>query len=202
MPVWLNVEMASRHDLAQRFADAGKRRDGAPRSVRAEARRRLSSPYLHSFLEGHDPGVTRVALEHRWPFLDVRLVSYLLAIPPVPWCIDKLLARVAMRGSLPESIRTRPKTPLAGDPLHAHLQSANLSRFDRFVPAPQLSRFVDRQAVPSVARIRAAADPWIDLRPLCLNYWLLRLDHHAAQRCCHDNHATDSRSQRTQEEAV
>jgi asparagine synthase (glutamine-hydrolysing) len=177
LPEWLNPEMARRYDLEARSRGNGGPAGRATHALRPETHRRLSSPLVHAFLEGHDPGITGVALEHRWPFLDVRLVSYLLAIPPVPWCVDKLLVRVAMRGSLPEELLRRPKTPLAVDPLRAHLQNANPSWFDSFVAAPELSRFVNRGAVPPVGRIAQTADPWVDLRPLCLNYWLMRRNH-------------------------
>ncbi|MGH7775210.1 MAG: asparagine synthase-related protein [Candidatus Binatia bacterium] len=60
-------------------------------------------------------------IETRHPFFDVRLIAFLLAIPPLPWCYRKTIHREAMRGILPEPIRTRPKAPLAGDPIHARL---------------------------------------------------------------------------------
>jgi asparagine synthase (glutamine-hydrolysing) len=178
IPEWVDTDLVHRLGLEARFRDNNAAAAGF-HPLRPETSRRLSSPFVHSFLEGHDAGVTRVALEHRWPFLDVRLVSYLLSIPPVPWCVDKLLARVAMRGLLPEALLRRPKTPLPADPLRAHLQTTDLSSFDRFVAAPDFSRFIDRRAVPSVAELPRAADPWVDLRPLCLNYWLLHRSRHA-----------------------
>ena len=171
IPEWLDQDMVHRLDLEARFRDTNAKDTGL-HPLRPETSRRLSSPFVHSFLEGHDSGVTRVALEHRWPFLDVRLVSYLLSIPPVPWCVDKLLARVAMRGVLPEALLRRAKTPLPADPLRAHLQTTDLSWFDSFVAAPELSRFVNRRAVRPASELPRAADPWVDLRPLCLNYWL------------------------------
>ena len=176
MPGWLNAEFTSRHDLGQRFAQAASGSAVGRHPLRAEAQRRLSSPLLHSFLEGHDPGITRVALEHRWPFLDVRLVSFLLSIPPVPWCVDKLLPRLAMRGSLPEPLLRRSKSPLPGEPVRMHLRTSDWSWVDRFEAAPELSRFINRRALPPVASAAVAPDPWVDLRPLCLNYWLLRVN--------------------------
>jgi asparagine synthase (glutamine-hydrolysing) len=174
LPAWLPPDFVARCDLRQRFARAEDRSAIGSQTPRPEVHRRLSSPFLYSFLEGHDPGITRVPLDHRWPFLDVRLVSYLLAVPPVPWCVDKRLLRVAMRGVLPEVILRRSKSPLAGDPVRAHLQTSDVSWIDGFEPAPGLSQFVNRLAVPSVASLAAADDPWMDLRPLCLNYWLGR----------------------------
>ncbi|HEX4915221.1 MAG TPA: asparagine synthase-related protein, partial [Vicinamibacterales bacterium] len=158
LPEWLNPDMVHRLDLETRFRDNRGAATGL-HPLRPEASRRLSSPFVHSFLEGHDSGITRVALEHRWPFLDVRLVGFLLAIPPVPWCVDKLVVRVAMSDSLPEVLLRRPKTPLPADPLRAHLQRTDLSWFDSFVAAPELSRFVNRNAVRAVSELSRVSDP-------------------------------------------
>lgn len=174
-PAWLNEDFVARWDLRHRVAHAGTPR--APRqALRPDAYRRLLSPAWPSYLESVDPGVTRVLVEHRWPFLDVRLVTFLMAIPPLPWCVDKQLLRVAMRGSLPEVLLRRRKSPLAGDPLRAHLRTLDCSWMDRFEASPHLARFVNRPAVPPVA---GAQNPWLDLRPFCLNYWLTRVNDHA-----------------------
>ena len=55
-------------------------------------------------------------MEVRYPFCDVRLVNYLLAIPVLPWRLHKELLRVALRGQVPETVCRRPKTPLSRDP--------------------------------------------------------------------------------------
>ena len=179
MPGWLNAEFAARHDLQRRLEQAGARSAIGAHALRPEAHRRLSSPLLSSYVEGLDPGITRVPLEHRWPFLDVRLVDYLLAIPPLPWCIDKRLLRLAMRGALPETVLRRKKAALGDDPLRVHLRSGDWSRLDRFVAEPQLSRFVNLDAIPSAASMAGGQNLWLDVRPLCLNYWLSRIDRYA-----------------------
>ena len=175
LPVWLDAELVARHDLERRFEQAGSRSEIGTHTLRPEAHRRLSSPLMSAYLEGLDPGITRVPLEHRWPFLDVRLVGYLLAIPPLPWCVDKWLLRVAMRGALPDAVLRRAKAALADDPLRVHVRRTDCSRLDHFVAEPELSRFVNRRAIPSVANMAAGPNLWLDLRPLCLNYWLSRV---------------------------
>ncbi len=67
--------------------------------------------------EQENPGVTRCPVEVRHPFLDLRVVNFLLALPPFPLFFEKQLLREAVAGRLPESVRTRRKTPLAGSPL-------------------------------------------------------------------------------------
>ena len=179
LPVWLNAEFAARWDLRHRVERAGTVSVPNAHPLRPEAHRRLSSPAWPAYLESVDPGVTGVPVEHRWPFLDVRLVSYLLAIPPLPWCVDKRLLRLAMRDSLPKALLHRAKSPLASDPLQAHLQTADCSWVDRFEASPRLARFVDRRAIPAVASEAGSQNPWFDLRPFCLNYWLSRVNGHA-----------------------
>jgi asparagine synthase (glutamine-hydrolysing) len=170
-PVWLNDDFVARCDLRHRMAQAGTTPLPGHR-LRPDAHRRLSSPVWPAYLESVDPGVTRVR-----PFLDVRLVGYLLAIPPLPWFVDKRLLRVAMRGSLPKALLQRPKAPLAGDPLRAHLQTEDCSWLDGFEESPHLERFVNRSAIPPIAYTQ---NPWLDLRPFCLNYWLSRVNDYAS----------------------
>lgn len=178
-PAWLNEAFVARWDLRRRMAHA--RTPPAPgHPLRPDAYQRLASPAWPAYFESLDPGVTRVAVEHRWPLLDVRLVSFLLAIPPLPWCVDKQLLRVAMRGSLPEALLQRRKSPLAGDPLRAHLQMLDCSWLDRFDASPDLEQYVNRTAIPPMAGIAGAQNPWLDLRPFCLNYWLSRVNDYAS----------------------
>ena len=70
--------------------------------------------------ELENAGVTHCPVEVRHPFFDLRIVNYLLALPPFPLFFEKKLLREAVAGRLPEKIRTRRKSPLAGDPLVAH----------------------------------------------------------------------------------
>ena len=56
-------------------------------------------------------------LEARYPFLDTRVISYTLALPPLPWCYKKYLLRQVLAGKIPEEVRQRPKTPVVADPI-------------------------------------------------------------------------------------
>ena len=50
-----------------------------------------------------DPEAMGVPLEVRNPYLDIRVVRYLLRVPPMPWFAEKELLRRAMIGKLPGS---------------------------------------------------------------------------------------------------
>jgi asparagine synthase (glutamine-hydrolysing) len=141
--------------------------------LRPEAFRRLTtSPWAWHF-ESSDPGVTGVPLETRYPFLDVRLVTHLLAMPPFPWFVNKLLLREAMRGTLPEDVIGRAKTPLPVDPLRAHLRARSVGVTNPWRWMPAIPQRVD----VTVPRLTGddGDDPWTHVRPVCLNYWLSRV---------------------------
>jgi asparagine synthase (glutamine-hydrolysing) len=60
-------------------------------------------------LPGSDAMAAAFGMEFRYPFLDRRLIEYVLRLPPrrAEWFAGKLLLREALRGILPEAVRTR-----------------------------------------------------------------------------------------------
>ncbi len=140
--------------------------------IRPDAYRLLTVPQWLCIFEKYDPGVTKFPLEVRHPLIDLRLVNYLLSVPPVPWCIKKELLRVAMRGVLPETVRCRPKTPLAGDPVFEHLRHSKSPWAHGFDPTIKLTEYIDRSAVPDAAGTDDSDELWVNIRPLSLNFWL------------------------------
>jgi asparagine synthase (glutamine-hydrolysing) len=105
--------------------------------------------------------------ELRHPFLDVRLLQYMLALPAMPWCRNKLIIRRAMKARLPAAVLKRKKSTVRISPDLVRVASSGLPRLR---PAPALSGYVNAGKVPpvagSVVELRAV------LRPLGLNYWL------------------------------
>jgi len=170
-PVWLNEELSARLELPARWERLNS--EHAPEhAVRPVAYMQMVAPFWANLFEKQDPGVTHVPMEIRHPFFDLRLARYLLRLSPLPWCSDKELLRVAIRGILPERIRLRRKSPLAADPIVALLQQSGAEWVDHFQPEPALSRYVDRSRVPPVAGEKDAWGAWVNLRPLSLNFWL------------------------------
>jgi asparagine synthase (glutamine-hydrolysing) len=184
-PPWVKQAFADRVNLRARWEQVTAPELANVHSGRPEAHRRLATAPWTWYFESVDPGVTRLPVEARYPFLDVRLVHYLLAIPSLPWFIDKHLLRAAMRGALPDRIRLRPKAPLAADPLHAQLRASGVRSWDTCPPTPELENRVDPAAVPNMAGGYDGQDPWLHVRPLCLNYWLKGVPVHAAARGDH-----------------
>jgi asparagine synthase (glutamine-hydrolysing) len=115
-PTWIAEDFERRAHLKDRW----RQRKSAPvyqHPVHPHAYASLHSAYWAGVLEDEDAAWIGVPLEARAPLLDLRLLQFLLRLPPVPWCVNKDLARQAMKGRLPVAVLQRPKSPLATDPL-------------------------------------------------------------------------------------
>ena len=172
-PSWLKPAFASRLRLQDRWEQWQHRPEsGHPLRPRACASLKLAN--WRWMFENADPGLTRFPVEVRHPYMDLRMLRYLLAVPPIPWCADKHLIRHATRGILPEPVRRRPKTCLAGDPVFEHLKrSPQWWRAQpNFITA--MAEYVEKNALlRSVGEGYAnVSTNWLNLRPFALNYWL------------------------------
>jgi asparagine synthase (glutamine-hydrolysing) len=172
-PQWLAAEFVSRASLKARWKEGREHPAGSYKHpIRPRAHASLSLPHWTHMFEQENTGATHFQLETRYPFLDLRIVNYLLALPPFPWCFDKMLLREAMAGRLPESVRVRPKTPLQGDPLSEQFKRSGAERLKQIPWNGDLDHFVDRTAlVPPHGKMNAEQIS-LSLRPYCLNIWL------------------------------
>jgi asparagine synthase (glutamine-hydrolysing) len=171
-PPWLNPEFAARLNLPARYRHF--RPEPLPaHPLRPEVCRGLSARILQFWFERiYDAGSTGVPVESRHPLFDVRLINYALALPPLPWCVSKIMLREAGRGLLPETILNRPKEPLSVDPDVELLKKPESKWIDDFTPAPGLERYVRRAAIPRIHEEQDEIKLLDNLRPLSLNYWL------------------------------
>ena len=140
------------------------------RHCRGSAYELLVSPVWTYIFENYDPGVTGVPLEVRHPLIDLRVVRFALSLPPVPACVDKWLIRECIRGVLPESVRLRPKTPLAQDPVEARIRRGTDPV--AIAPVEGISEYVKIHAVRELYIGQNAAVTWGRLRPHALNRYL------------------------------
>jgi len=170
-PSWVNPDLEKGLGLRERW-DASQKRPALKGPVRPVAYEAMADPMWAALFDIYDPGVTRVPVEVRHPFFDVRLVNFLLALPALPWCSDKQLLRKTAKGVLPDAVRLRRKSPLPADPLIALLDGERSSWVDSFQAVPELSRYVERRLIPKVFKERDVWSAWIHLRPLSLNFWL------------------------------
>jgi asparagine synthase (glutamine-hydrolysing) len=174
-PPWLNETLEKRLNLQDRW-QAMNQTPAPATAVRPEAHQVTFAPLWPCLFESQDANMTRVPVEVRHPFFDLRLMNFLLALPRLPWCCDKQLLREAARGALPEAVRLRRKSPLRADPLVKLLAQPGAAWVDRFEAAPDLNPYVIRNRVPKVYGNTDTWTAWVHLRPLSLNYWLRNLD--------------------------
>jgi len=168
-PVWINPSFAKRMNLKERWDHETSAVNAHP--TRPAAFRNLNSPMWSALFSFFDAGVTRLPLEVRHPLTDVRLVNFLLGVPIIPWLLGKYILRETMRGVLPESVRRRPKTPLSGDPGLQLRFSKKIAEIDSFDPAADVSNYIDRSAVPSLAAETDSFSYWVNARPFSLDQW-------------------------------
>jgi len=167
-PAWLNESFSARLNCRDRWD--GRQRAAGLHPFRPKAYAGLTDTRWQAFFDYFDVNGASHHFEARHPFLDVRLLRYMLAVPAMPWCRNKMLIRRAIRGRLPREVIRRKKTPLAVDPDFRRVQR---SGFPRLLPTAALLNYVDVRKMP------AAPSNEIEMRelvrPLGLNYWLRHL---------------------------
>jgi len=188
-PSWLNSDFEARNGLRERWNELSHPKRQKSNAVRPRVYERLSLPLWQSVLEGIDPGVSGFPFEVRLPFLDLRLLDFALALPPLPWCMDKKLLRIAMLGTLPEPVRTRPKTPMQESPYLLHLQKGDGHWVNDLEQVPELECYIDPKSMPRFAAHITSSDlAWSNFRPMTLNQWLKHRDHFCAVRPKENQH--------------
>lgn len=178
-PPWLNEEFVRRLDLRQRWQALEEKARATEHPRRPEAYRLLKkSTWAHVFENYYDAAVTSYAVEVRHPYFDVRLVRFLLRVPPLPWFIRKEIVRLAMRHRLPDAIRLRPKEIMSGNPLWPALEEKEKGWMEEVLATHFLHNYVDVEKYMSVYDARRELGTFqspLLTRPLSLAYWLHNL---------------------------
>jgi asparagine synthase (glutamine-hydrolysing) len=187
-PEWLAADFGKRNKLRERWADWGEHpKLKREHPILPEAHASLSLPQWTNMFELENAGVAQEPLEVRYPFLDLRIVNYLLALPPFPWFFQKMLLREATAGQLPETVRMRPKTPLQGDPLEAQFRRTGAELCKKIQWGREMDRYIDCSALSPLHDKISAEEISCNLRPYCLNIWL-----QSARRVRYNLHAEAS----------
>ncbi|MDB9311890.1 asparagine synthase-related protein [Spirulina sp. CS-785/01] len=181
-PQWLNGEFERKYELRDRWRKHQQDQTPPPHPYRQRAYQAILHPIWQAQFATSDPSFTHTPLDIRFPFLDVRLINYLLALPPLPWCENKYLARKTLqwrenqphRATLPPTVYQRPKTPLAGHPFLVQLQQG-INPWANIPAAAAISPYVD---LPQLKTLTQSPNPsvwtaWRNLRPVSLGYWIL-----------------------------
>lgn len=165
-PAWLRHDFAKKLHLEDRRQTLGL---GGTSSHpwHPAAYDSFTSPAWQSYFEDHAFEESLAGFEWRYPFLDLRVLEFMLAVPPVPWGWKKRLIRTSMRGRLPQAVLAREKTPLECYPEIATMRATGLPA----LPAGHgIGRFVDPTLLPPLA----APDPdlALSLGVHALDAWL------------------------------
>jgi asparagine synthase (glutamine-hydrolysing) len=168
-PTWLNPDFANRLNLRSRWQWRLGQPQKEPRHpVRPKAHDSFVGPNWDPLFQDWDAGELKVPLEVIHPYVDLRLLSYMLRVPAIPWCRRKHLIRCAMRSALPAPVLRRSKGGLLADPEWLAIRRGG---FGVFLPSQLISQYVDINRVA-----RAASADMIEFRTdfhlLALNYWL------------------------------
>jgi asparagine synthase (glutamine-hydrolysing) len=133
----------------------------------------LTSPIWSSYFEWAHPLFTRAPIELVYPWCDARVVEAARTLEPIPWLVDKRVAREMLRGRVSERIRLRRKSWIAGDAWRADLPAGRgfeivaASQFiqpDRFREACRAAGFVSDQTLRAVA-----FEAWLRKLPRSVN---------------------------------
>ncbi len=166
-PPWLDDAFASRTNARDRWETMRSSAD-SPHPVRPVGFQSFASPLWQRMFESVDPGFTEAPVEYRHPYVDLRLLRYMLSVPSLPWCRRKYLMRQAMRNNLPGEVLRRDKVPLFESPV---FQAARQTGMQPLVPTGDLFKYVDPRKVPDTMA-GDASEFWLNLRPVVLNHWL------------------------------
>lgn len=167
---FINKELVGPYNLIERWHEFN-RQPPPVHPERPEAYNLLTSSAWQFNLESYDSGTSPPPIESRHPFMDKRLVEYLLAMPTLPWFINKELLRVSMVGKIPEEVRQRAKAPMAEDPLIKLLEISGTKWADFFKSSSEFDRYVDSGALSDLTVISKAPNIYDMLKVLSLNIW-------------------------------
>jgi asparagine synthase (glutamine-hydrolysing) len=162
IPGWLRADFVERIGLRERLRAFHAPSSDHPWHPRAIAS--FDTPAWHRLLGGLEAD-RAYGLDWRHPYLDLRVLQFLLSVPPVPWARRKLVMREAMRGRLPAEVLARRKTPLAANALH---QVPEVDLLPLAAPAV-LASWIDPAGLP---RRPQAADREPLMAVHALDYWL------------------------------
>jgi asparagine synthase (glutamine-hydrolysing) len=170
MPEWINPDLRAALALDDRWRDVT-----APRPL---STLHGTHPSMHFWfdLPGWFQGNPLVGLHTRPPdrtdpFLDQRVIDFVLSLPPAPWLNRKYLLRAAMEGILPDEARLRQKVP-AGNFVAPMVDALPDEVLNSWHANPDLAQFVSRDAVPRIDMALEGRNRYLNLRPLMLNLWL------------------------------
>ena len=167
-PDWIRSDVAKTYELRERWERYWKSpRVKTSHPLRAASWASMHEPLWQRLFTHLDPDWGGFPLEFRHPYLDIRIVRFLLAIPSLPWCQRKFLLRAALEGVVPHEIQWRPKTSLSEDTFLASRRKG--WRVTSLDPPPEALRFIEQ--MPDLNSSREDCI-WLDSAALSLSLWI------------------------------
>lgn len=166
LPRWVHPDLVERLHLPQRIDDLAKAGDPA-HPWHPDAIGSFTSPVWQVHFASWTFEESLSPIQWRHPFLDLRVLEFMLAVPPIPWAWNKALVRQSMREWLPSSILDRPKAPLPHVPTVASVARHGLPRL---MAAGAIEPYVNVARLP--AADAAADDVLLSLNTYVLDHWL------------------------------
>ena len=171
LPDWIEPNFSTRLGLEERYKTM---RFSGPRQhpVVPRAHASLTMCLWSHLFENADGGTVGLPIEVRYPFLDIRLVDFLLALPPFPWFFKKNLIRKAMARMLPGTTIGRPKTPLTENPVLEAVRRKNPQWAKTIIFSDAIRQYVRISDLVDSITTAKLDQVQVIIRPLCLNFWL------------------------------
>ena len=172
-PEWLNPAFEERLGLRQAWQESWTWQPSPCNARHPAIHAGLVLPDWNTDELYLNPGFTLP--EIRDPYIDLRLLELILALPPLPWLFSKHVLRLAMADDLPRAILRRPKTGLGN--IHQSLLERPDARWvDAWKPLRELASYTDWSKIPPLDRVGGdALASYVNLRPLLLDHWLRTL---------------------------
>jgi asparagine synthase (glutamine-hydrolysing) len=165
VPPWLDHAFAGRVGLEERLRGVGPAVPPHPWHPRAMAS--FTDPVWQQLFADLNHEETLGPIVWRHPFLDLRVLEFMLSVPPVPWARRKLLLREAMRGRLPGEVLARTKTAFWGSTIAQPIRTHGLPVLSR---GGRLGAYVDGQALSLGSPAESDLDRVVAVH--ALDYWL------------------------------
>lgn len=175
VPNWVNPAFAQQQELSARAQQY------SAESGDLIARYGMGhTAFWSNICEQLHPGYTGIPIQPMLPFFDLRLVQAVIAMPPIPWLVDKHILRQAMQGRLPQATRSRKKMVFTASPDYSQTLRAMVPVWigDLVKNTPELNNYVDVAALLGPLQGDAAVDQatLVGLeKALALAYWLRTL---------------------------
>ncbi len=170
MPDWIEAGMAARVHLESRWERWWGDHQGA-----TDTASQLQLSVAHRHFELAEALPSPVVM--RYPFLDTRLIEFVTALPNFMRA-NKLVLREAMRGKLPEAVRTRPKIAAAGDVLRKLVTNGKIDLSDREYVSPFLNEAAYCEAWKEYCKGKGQDSTWASwliVQPIALEKWLKQM---------------------------